>query len=243
VNARVLAVLVVALTACKQRPAAPAVPHSVEADADFLAARADMVETQIAARRVADPSVLRAMRKVPRHRFVPPAQQASAYADRPLPIGHGQTISQPYVVAFMTEALGLRGGEKVLEVGTGSGYQAAVLGEIAGRVYSIEIVDALARSAAATLRELGYANVEVRSGDGYRGWPEQAPFDAIMVTAAPDHVPQPLVDQLREGGRMILPVGDAWQELVVLEKTAKGVTKRSVLPVRFVPMTGEAQRR
>ncbi len=183
------------------------------------------------------------MRRIPRHRFVPESLSAHAYDDRPLPIGHDQTISQPYIVAFMTEALELGGDEKVLEIGTGSGYQAAILGQVARQVFTIEIVDPLAKSAGKLLAEMGYENIHVRSGDGYRGWPEQAPFDAIMVTAAPDHVPKPLVDQLRVGGRMILPVGDFSQELMLIRKTKNGIIKRSVLGVRFVPMTGEARKR
>jgi protein-L-isoaspartate(D-aspartate) O-methyltransferase len=209
----------------------------------FADQRAEMVASQIAARDVRDPRVLAAMRKVPRHRFVPAAWAAEAYEDYPLPIGEGQTISQPYIVALMTELLALRGGERVLEVGTGSGYQAAVLAELAGEVYSIEILEPLARRAAATLAELGYGKVKVRAGDGYLGWPEAAPFDAIVVTAAPDHVPQPLLDQLAIGGRLVIPVGSFYQELVVCTKTAAGVVRRGVIPVRFVPMTGEGVQR
>jgi protein-L-isoaspartate(D-aspartate) O-methyltransferase len=204
----------------------------------FARAREEMVDGQIAARGVRDEATLRAMRKVPRHLFVPEALAGQAYDDHPLPIGHGQTISQPYVVGFMTEALGLRGGERVLEVGTGSGYQAAVLAEIAERVYTIEIVAPLAEEARVRLKELGYDNVEVRAGDGYRGWPEAAPFDAIMVTAAAPRIPEPLRRQLRDGGRLILPVGDEWQELVVVTRTGDAFEEKQVLPVRFVPMTG-----
>ncbi len=207
----------------------------------FSTERALMVEEQIARRGVKDPLVLAAMRKVPRHEFVPESYRKYSYADEPLPIGEGQTISQPYIVAVMTEVLGLARGSRVLEVGTGSGYQAAVLGEIAGEVYTIEIVEPLCKEAAATLARLGYANVHVRCGDGYRGWPEAAPFDAIIVTAAPDHVPQPLVDQLKPAGRMCIPVGDAYQELMLITKTEHGVTEKELLPVRFVPMTGEAE--
>jgi protein-L-isoaspartate(D-aspartate) O-methyltransferase len=212
-------------------------------DDGFAAQRDDMVTRQIEAREVRDPRVLAAMRKVPRHLFVPPSLADEAYDDHPLPIGEGQTISQPYIVALMTELLGLKGGERVLEVGTGSGYQAAVLAELAGEVYSLEIVEPLARRAAATLEGLGYGRIRVRAGDGYLGWPEAAPFDAIIVTAAPDHVPQPLVDQLGVGGRLVIPVGDVYQELVVCTKTAAGVSRRSVIPVRFVPMTGDGVRR
>ena len=217
--------------ACAEKPAA-----------DLAAAREAMVRDQIALRGVTDPLVLAAMRKVPRHELVPVSMRALAYADRPLPIGDGQTISQPYIVAFMTEAAGLKGGETVLEVGTGSGYQAAVLAEIAKKVYTIEIVPALARRAKADLARLGYTNVEVREGDGYRGWPEQAPFDAILVTAAPDHVPPALVEQLKVGGRIVLPLGTGDQELVRITKTETGVETERLLPVRFVPMTGEARR-
>jgi protein-L-isoaspartate(D-aspartate) O-methyltransferase len=167
--------------------------------------------------------------------------QKYAYADEPLPIGEGQTISQPYIVALMTETLHISKDSRVLEIGTGSGYQAAVLAEIAGEVYSIEIIESLAARAEETLKRLGYGNVHVKAGDGYRGWPEEAPFDAIIVTAAPDHVPQPLVEQLKVGGRMSIPVGDIYQELMVITKTESGVVKKDALPVRFVPMTGEAQ--
>jgi protein-L-isoaspartate(D-aspartate) O-methyltransferase len=181
------------------------------------------------------------MREVPRHEFVPAELVEEAYADHPLPIGHAQTISQPYVVAFMTEALGLQGGERVLEVGTGSGYQAAVLAEIAAEVYTIEIVAALGEQARERLARLGYDNVRVRVGDGYAGWPEAAPFDAVIVTAAAPRIPEPLKQQLREGGRMILPVGDELQELVVLTRRGEAWHEEAVLPVRFVPMTGEVR--
>ncbi|MEE8467389.1 MAG: protein-L-isoaspartate(D-aspartate) O-methyltransferase [Planctomycetota bacterium] len=205
--------------------------------------RRAMVERQIAARGVTDPAVLAALRHVPRHRFVPREMQPFAYADRPLPIGEGQTISQPYIVAFMTQALELEGDERVLEVGTGSGYQTAVLAEVAAEVYSIEIVPALARRAGALLEELECEGLHLRTGDGYRGWPEAAPFDAILVTAAPDHVPQPLVDQLAAGGVLVIPVGTRVQEILRLRRTPDGIVRESLLPVRFVPMTGEAERR
>ena len=190
-----------------------------------------MVVTQIAARGITDARVLAAMRKVPRERFVPENLRSSAYLDGPLPIGHEQTISQSYIVAFMTEALRLREGDKVLEIGTGSGYQAAVVAECCRQVYTIEIVEPLAERAASTLKALGYSNIEVRHGDGYRGWPEHAPFDAIIVTAAPDHVPEPLVAQLAVGGRMVIPVGDVVQNIVLIEKTMTGTTSRRLLPV------------
>jgi protein-L-isoaspartate(D-aspartate) O-methyltransferase len=189
--------------------------------------------------RLAD-NVIAALRKVPRHRFVAPEFTDSAYANRPLPIGEGQTISQPFIVALMTDLAQPKKTDRVLEVGTGSGYQAAVLAECVERVYTIEIVPALGRRAAATLKELGYANIETRIGDGYLGWPEAAPFDAIVVTAAPDHIPQPLVDQLKPGGRLVIPVGGqlGGQDLLVIEKSADGRTiKRTALPVRFVPLT------
>ena len=206
------------------------------------AERHEMVRTQIEARGVRDPAVLDAMRTVPRHHFVPQSQRANAYHDRPLPIGSGQTISQPYIVALMTELAGVNPGDKVLEVGTGSGYQAAVLAQMGVKLFSIEIIGTLAKSAKATLEEHGYMkNVEVRHGDGYVGWPEQAPFDAIIVTAAPPKVPKPLKEQLKVGGRLIIPVGKRYQSLLKITRTQKGFGGESVIPVRFVPMTGEAQ--
>ncbi len=190
---------------------------------------------------IRDPRVLDAMRRVKRHLFVPEPRRNQAYADSPLPIGYDQTISQPYIVAIMTELLGLEPSDVVLEVGTGSGYQAAVLAELVRRVYTIEIVQPLAVRAAADLKAAGYVEVDVRAGDGYKGWPEHAPFDAIIVTAAPEHVPKPLVEQLKVGGRLVLPVGpQGWlgQDLVVLEKQSDGgVKKTAVMPVRFVPLT------
>jgi protein-L-isoaspartate(D-aspartate) O-methyltransferase len=202
-----------------------------------------MVRDQIAARGVRDERVLAALRAVPRHDFVPDALDAAAYEDRPLPIGDGQTISQPYIVGIMTELARVGPQSKVLEIGTGSGYQAAVLAEVAGEVYSIEIVEPLARRAAETLRNLGYQRIHLRIGDGYAGWPEAAPFDAIVVTAAPPKVPQPLKEQLRIGGRMVIPVGERWQELIVITRTADGFAEERHFPVAFVPMTGEAQQR
>jgi protein-L-isoaspartate(D-aspartate) O-methyltransferase len=200
-----------------------------------------MVQHQIEARGVDDVRVLAAMRRVPRHAFVPAAEQARAYADRPLPIGHDQTISQPYIVAFMSAALELAGDERVLEIGTGSGYQAAVLAELAREVYSIEIVAPLAERARDALASTGYGSVRLRIGDGYRGWPEAAPFDAILLTAAPEKVPEPLLDQLAPGGRLLAPIGAESQDLVLYEKTPSGLSQRTLLPVRFVPMTGEAR--
>src|SRR5438552_18216319 len=208
---------------------------------DYAAQRQEMVKEQIVMRGILDERVLAALRKVPREQFVPEDVRAESYTDGPLPIGYGQTISQPYVVGFMTEKLQPQPKDRVLEIGTGSGYQAALLGELVADVYSIEIVEPLAKIAEATLQRLGYKNVYVKAGDGYKGWPEQAPFDAIIVTCAPDHVPQPLIDQLKEGGRMIIPVGDFGdQQLYLLEKKNGELEQRAVLPVRFVPMVGEA---
>ncbi len=201
--------------------------------------RRRMVSEQIEARGVRQPEVLEAMRAVPRHLFVPAESAAYAYRDSPLPIGYGQTISQPYIVAYMTELLRVGQGDKVLEIGTGSGYQAAVLARLAASVYSIEIVAPLGERAAKLLRELGCRNVEVRIGDGYQGWPEQAPFDRIILTAAPPEIPKSLLEQLKPGGRLVAPVGAGpfAQDLVVVEKSAAGkLTTRKVLPVAFVPM-------
>ena len=203
------------------------------------AARKHMVDEQLAGRDIKSPRVLDAMRKVPRHEFVPESMRPGAYADTPLPIGYNQTISQPYIVAFMTEALDLQPTHKVLEIGTGSGYQAAVLGELAQEVYTIEIVEPLATGARETLQRLGYENVHVRTGNGYLGWPEQAPFDRVMVTAAPDTVPPALVEQLKVGGLMAIPVGVGDQELRILRRTEQGLETLRTLPVRFVPMTGK----
>ena len=202
------------------------------------AERDRMVDEHIIPRGIKDQAVLVAMRRIPRHRFVPPFYSASAYNDVPLPIDYGQTISQPSLVALMTEALALQGAKKVLEVGTGSGYQAAVLAEIVPNVFTIEIVEPLATQAAQTLSELGYRNIHTRVGDGYQGWPEEAPFDAIVVTAAPDHVPQPLLDQLAVGGRMILPVGRAFQEqeLALYRRTKDGYERTRLTLVSFVPL-------
>jgi protein-L-isoaspartate(D-aspartate) O-methyltransferase len=202
--------------------------------------RLGMVETQIAARGVTDPAVLEAMRAVPRHLFVPEALRARAYDDNPLPIGDGQTISQPYVVAVMTAAIRPRKSMRVLEVGTGSGYQAAVLAACVAEVDSVEVIPALGRRAGSLMKELGYRNVEVRIGDGFDGWPERAPFDAIVLTAAPERVPQPLLDQLKEGGRLVAPVGRGVQDLVVITKTGRGMVTEVIDAVRFVPMTGKA---
>lgn len=213
---------------------------------DWEAQRERMVRTQIEARGVRDARVLAAMRKVPRHLFVPEALQAAAYEDGPLSIGSGQTISQPYIVAFMTEAAQVGPDDRVLEIGTGSGYQAAVLAELAGDVYSIEVVPALHRRTRPILESLGYSNLHLRLGDGHAGWPEAAPFDAIVVTAAPEVVPKPLVQQLATGGRMVIPVGRGNQELRILRKLPGGLREESAMAVRFVPMVstdGPAQRR
>jgi protein-L-isoaspartate(D-aspartate) O-methyltransferase len=201
--------------------------------------RIRMVEDQIERRGIRDEKVLEAMRKVPRHEFVPDHLKKYAYADEPLPIGEDQTISQPYIVAYMTKFLNLKPNHKVLEIGTGSGYQAAVLAEIIDTVFTIEIVDVLANRAKKTLERLGYENVLVKRGDGYKGWPEHAQFDAIIITAAPTKIPQPLKEQLKVGGHMILPLGDHSQELVLIEKEETGYKQDKLLPVRFVPMTGE----
>lgn len=203
-------------------------------------ARLNMVQRQLEARGVSDPRVLSAMRAVPRHAFVSEAQRELAYADQPLPIEADQTISQPYIVAFMTELAQVSMGDKVLEVGTGSGYQAAVLRELGAHVYSIEIVAELADSARKRLRALEY-DVHVRHGDGYAGWPEAAPFAAILVTAAPPTIPEPLREQLAVGGHLVIPVGEELQELLVITRTTHGFEERSALPVRFVPMVGRAQ--
>jgi protein-L-isoaspartate(D-aspartate) O-methyltransferase len=205
---------------------------------DFRTMREKMVETQIKARGVKDPRVLSAMLKVERHLFVPKDLHSSAYTDQPLPIGEGQTISQPYIVAIMTELLELKGEEKVLEIGTGSGYQAAILAELVKEVYTIEIVETLAASAKRLLLQMGYQNIMVKAGDGYLGWPDVAPFDAIVVTAAPDHIPKPLLEQLKEGGRMVVPVGTYSQVLKKIVKRSGRVETTDIIPVLFVPMTG-----
>jgi protein-L-isoaspartate(D-aspartate) O-methyltransferase len=206
---------------------------------DWAVERQRMVALQLKTRDIRDARVLQAMLDVPRHLFVPLAQRALAYADTPLPIGHDQTISQPYIVAFMTQALNVRPGDRVLEIGTGSGYQAAILAVLADSVYTIEIVPPLAERARETLQRLGYGNVVVRAGNGYLGWPEYAPYDRIMVTAAPDEVPPALVQQLKIGGLMAIPVGTTTQELRILRRTATGMQTLDTLPVRFVPMTGK----
>lgn len=223
------------LASCGPAAAPVADPES------YAMLRQEMVDEQMRARGIRDPRVLEAMAKVARHEFVPEGLRGQAYEDHPLPIGEGQTISQPYIVAYMVERLELAGPERVLEIGTGSGYQTAVLAELAEEVHSIEIIPSLAEGARRVLARLGYENAHVHAGDGYQGLPEHAPFDAIIVSAAPDHVPQPLVDQLAVGGRMILPVGDFLQDLVRIRRDAEGVHEERLLGVRFVPMTGEAE--
>ena len=228
-NVAVLLLLFVA--ACQGKP-----------ENDFDVARRRMVEEQLAGagRGIKNRSVLDAMAAVPRHEFVPENQRKLAYEDEPLPIGYGQTISQPYIVAFMIEKLDPKPADRILEIGTGSGYQAAILSCLVAQVYTIEILEPLAKEAAANLKRLGYLNVKVLTGDGYKGWPEHAPFDGIIVTCAPDHIPQPLVDQLKDGGQMIIPVGSpGMQELFLLRKRGTKVEQTAVLPVRFVPMTSK----
>ena len=201
-----------------------------------------MVAQHLERRGICDWRVLEAMREVPRHEFVPTAVKTRAYNDHPLPIGFGQTISQPYIVAFMLERLLLRSTDRVLELGTGSGYQAAILSKLVAQVFSIEIIDELSRRASADFQRLGYRNILLKSGDGYEGWPEFAPFDAITVAAATDQVPQPLITQLREGGRMVIPVGDAFeQNLLLIEKCSGALRKRVMCPVRFVPFTRKVE--
>jgi protein-L-isoaspartate(D-aspartate) O-methyltransferase len=206
---------------------------------DWDTQRRRMVDDQIRGRGIRDERVLEAMRRVPRHLFVPEPERSRAHADAPVPIGYGQTISQPYIVAFMTEALRVSRDHRVLEIGTGSGYQAAVLAALAKEVHSMEIVEPLANRATATLKELGYTNVHVRAGNGYLGWPEHAPYDRIMVTAAPEEVPPALIEQLKVGGLMAIPVGSSTQELRILRRTPAGMELLDTLPVMFVPMTGK----
>ncbi|MFH1686746.1 MAG: protein-L-isoaspartate(D-aspartate) O-methyltransferase [bacterium] len=229
-----LAGIVFGLVDCNET----AVPDPLT-EAEYAQAREQMVTSQIEARGINNERLSAAMRKVPRHRFIPTAYRAQAYADLPLPIGDDQTISQPYIVGLMTQHAALDANDKVLEIGTGSGYQAAILGELCNAVYTVEIVKPLAERSADLLDSLGYDNVSVRRGDGYAGWPEQAPFDAILVTCAPPEIPQPLIDQLAEGGRLVIPVGDWQQELQVLTRQGDSIVTSSVIAVRFVPMTGD----
>lgn len=244
-------VLLTAMAACRGAPgtSAPPAPTALsrssttpEGSDPTQQIRERMVREQIEARDIKDARVLAAMRKVPRHLFVPGWARGLSYDDSPAPIGYGQTISQPYIVALMTELAAVSPGARVLEVGTGSGYQAAILAEVGAKVYSIEIIEGLATSAAKILSELGYQSVSVRAGDGYRGWSDAAPFDAILVTAAPPRVPEPLKEQLRVGGRLVVPVGRGVQDLCVITRHEDGFTERTVIPVRFVPMTGEVEK-
>jgi len=211
-------------------------------DSSFAAARKEMVQKQIVARGITSERLLRVLNKVERHKFVDKGLRRLAYSDFPLPIEAGQTISQPYIVALMTDLLELKGDEKVLEIGTGSGYQAAILGELAAEVYTIEIIDTLAKNAEQRLKELGYKNITVRVGDGFQGWKEEAPFDCIIVTCAPAEIPQPLLDQLADSGRLVIPVGTDWQELILVRKNDGELTRTRIAPVRFVPMTGESEK-
>lgn len=244
-NAKILLGFLAAVVALAIVPILLVVPGASAAkpdDAEFLNERTSMVRHQIAERGVSDIRVLDAMMSVPRHKFVPDRYITRAYDDNPLPIGYGQTISQPYIVAYMTELLNLNKNTTVLEVGTGSGYQAAILSPLVKKVYTIEIIPELANSASARLKDLGYSNVEVGIGDGYYGWTEHAPFDAIIVTAAAGHIPPPLLEQLKNNGRMVIPVGGSFlvQNLILISKNKDGViTTRNLIPVRFVPLTGK----
>lgn len=230
-------------TQAVERDVDPAMPHHSASDPAYVEARRRMVEDHLAARDIVDRRVLDVMKQVPRHEFVPEPQRHNAYVDSPLPIGHGQTISQPYIVALMTQLAATQPQKKALDVGTGSGYQAAVLAGLVESVHSIEILEPLASEARERLKRLGYTNVTVRHGDGYRGWESEAPFDVIIVAAAPDHIPQPLVDQLAPGGKLVIPVGSYFQELRVIEKQIDGtVLQKNIAPVSFVPMTGDALR-
>jgi protein-L-isoaspartate(D-aspartate) O-methyltransferase len=247
------AAVLVLFVRCSSDPGTPPTPQARESataegerpregDDRWVRARRELVDSF--RDEIRDPKVLEAMDAVPRHLFVPEGLRAAAYEDRSLPIAQRQTISQPFIVAAMTELLELRGGEKVLEIGTGSGYQAAVLARIAGEVYSVEILPELGERARDLLESLGYTNIRIRIGDGYNGWPEEAPFDAIIVTAAPAEVPPPLIAQLAVGGRLVIPVGERSQELLLIRRNSEDpddITRKSVLPVRFVPMTGKAQ--
>ena len=230
-----LGLILIVATACHRTPTS---------SSEFAAERREMVEQQLKPRGIHDERVLAAMAKVPREEFVPENLRAQSYSDSALPIGHDQTISQPFIVAFMTEQLRPQPNDRVLEIGTGSGYQAAVLAELVKDVYTIEIIEPLAKEASARLSRLGYGNAHVKVGDGFQGWPEVAPFDAIIVTCAPSKVPQPLTQQLKDGGRMIVPVGSGLdQQLHLLEKKDGQLAERAILPVRFVQMTGEATKK
>jgi protein-L-isoaspartate(D-aspartate) O-methyltransferase len=248
-TALVILIVMMLTISCTSAAPSPGTPDKSEQihqpEDEFFEARQDMVEFGIIAYGIDDPRVIEVMRRVPRHEFVPENYLNQAYNNHPLPIGHGQTISQPFIVALMTQELALEPGDKVLEIGTGSGYQAAILAELGVDVYSIEIIEALALEAQLRLERLGYSAIRIRHADGYFGWPEQAPFDAIIVTAAPDHVPQPLLDQLAEGGIMVIPVGPVggFQELWRITRDDAGeVRSTSLGGVRFVPLTGTAER-
>ena len=230
--------IVLLLVSCSSLSVTESIGVKEEESQDFKKQRQALVE-QLKAEGITSSEVLQAMLKVPRHEFVPPSHRHYSYQNRPLPIGHDQTISQPFIVGYMTQAASIASGEKVLEIGTGSGYQAAVLAELAGQVYTIEIIPELAEGAKSVLHKLGYKNVHVKTGNGYEGWPEHAPFDAIVVTAAPDKVPQKLVDQLALRGKMVIPVGTTFQEMVIITRDESGVVERRTIPVRFVPMTGK----
>jgi protein-L-isoaspartate(D-aspartate) O-methyltransferase len=232
-----LVVLLFPLNSCAPSSLSEQIAVEEKAAQDFAQQRRNLI-AQLRSQGISS-TVLDAMLKVPRHKFVPSSQRHLAYQNRPLSIGHGQTISQPFIVGYMTEAASIAPEEKVLEIGTGSGYQAAVLAELAKEVYTIEIIPELAEGARALLRELDYKNVQVKTGNGYEGWTEHAPFDAIVVTAAPDHVPQALVDQLALSGKMVIPVGTTFQEMVIITKDESGVIERRTIPVRFVPMIGK----
>jgi len=233
-----LVVLLFHLNSCGPASLSEQIAVEEKAAKDFAQQRRKLVD-ELRSQGVNSSTVLDAMLKVPRHKFVPSSQRHLAYENRPLSIGHDQTISQPFIVGYMTEAASIVPGEKVLEIGTGSGYQAAVLAELANAVYTIEIIPELAEGARAVLRELGYKNVQVKTGNGYEGWTEHAPFDAIVVTAAPDRVPQALVDQLAVRGTMVIPVGTTFQEMVIITKNETGVIERRTIPVRVVPMVGK----
>lgn len=240
IDRRTVLLLVVLLIPYSCAPSSLSEQIAVEEKAaqDFARQRRNLID-ELRSQGINSSTVLDAMQKVPRHKFVPSSQRHLAYQNRPLSIGHGQTISQPFIVGYMTEAASIAPGDKVLEIGTGSGYQAAVLAELAKEVYTIEIIPQLAEGARALLRELDYKNVQVKTGNGYEGWPEHGPFDAIVVTAAPDEVPQALVKQLALRGKMVIPVGSTFQEMVIITRDESGVVERRTIPVRFVPMTGK----
>ncbi len=233
-----LVVLLFLMNSCGPSSLPEQIVIEENANQEFEKQRRNLIDL-LRSQGISSSTVLDAMLKVPRHKFVPSSQRDMAYQNRPLPIGHDQTISQPFIVGYMTEAASIAPGEKVLEIGTGSGYQAAVLAELAKDVYTIEIIPELAEGARSILRELGYKNVHVKTGNGYEGWPEHAPFDAIVVTAAPDQVPQALVNQLALNGKMVIPVGTTFQEMVIITRNESGVVERRTIPVRFVPMTGK----